>query len=179
MCESKVGFGMGDCELCGAMGTGTRHARTGRTRVEACNRCIERMGLEVESLPTARVENPRTSKPARTSGEYARLGSKGKDIMLKQEKVLRDDFASTIRSARENSGLDQRELAQKMAERVNIIQHSESGKRPTDTVIRKFERILEIELMVVRDEDDERSVKRTSSRGLTLADFLDEAREGS
>ncbi len=161
------------------MGTGTRQARTGRTKVEACNRCIESMGLEVESQTTARIATPRASKTTRASGGYAGQGSKGKDIMLKREKVLRDDFAATIRSAREKSELNQRQLAQKMAERVNIIQHSESGKRPTDSVIRKFERILEIELMVVRDEDEERSVKRSSSRGLTLADFLDEAREGS
>jgi len=170
---------MGDCELCGAMNTATRLTRTGRTKVEACNRCIGRMGLEVEAIPVKTVGKPRTATSSRTSGGYGGIGSKGKDIMLKREKELRDDFASIIRAARENNDWDQRELAQKMAERVNIIQHSESGKRPTDSVIRKFERILEIELMVIRSEEDERAVTHSKSRGLTLADFLDEAHEGS
>ena len=96
--------------------------------------------------------------------------------MLRREKELRDDFANAVRDARTDLGWDQRELAKRMAERVNIIQHTEGGKRPTDAVIKKFERILNVKLMVLHSGDDERDVKRSSSREMTMADFFDQAK---
>ena len=90
---------------------------------------------------------------------------------------LRDDFASTIRQAREDKGWDQRELAKRMAERVNIIQRTEGGKRPTDTVVTKFERILDIKLMVKREIDEETHVRRTSDRPMTMADLYEQAKK--
>lgn len=171
---------MGDCELCGATKTGTRRAKMKRTWIEACKRCIDRMGLETESAPApAPRATPATSQRARprTSGGYGGLGTKGKDIMLRREKELRSDYANAIKQARTAKGWDQRELAKRMAERVNIIQHTEGGKRPTDAVIKKFERILEIELMVERAEEQESNVRNTTSRNMTMADFFDQAKK--
>lgn len=151
----------------------------GRTPIEACKRCVDRMGLNVPETPAPRPAadpNQRTAK-ARTSGGYGGMGRKGKDIMMRREKELREDFAAVIREARSTKGWDQRELAKRMAERVNIIQHSEGGKRPTDAVIKKFERILDIRLMVERSEDEERDVRRASGRSMTMADFFDQAKK--
>ena len=97
--------------------------------------------------------------------------------MLRREKELRSDYANAIKQARTAKGWDQRELAKRMAERVNIIQHTEGGKRPTDAVIKKFERILEIDLMVERAEEQESNVRNTTSRNMTMADFFDQAKK--
>lgn len=169
---------MGDCEVCGAVKVGTRTATSGRSQIEACLKCIEKMGLEVNAPSTRKptIAGSRTSN-RRTSGGYGGVGKKGKDIMVRQSKVLRTDFASAIRSARENLGWDQRELAKRMAERVNIIQHTEGGKRPTDGVIKKFERILQIKLMVDRESEEETSVNRSQDRPLTMADLYEQAKK--
>ena len=169
---------MGDCEVCGAVKVGTRTATSGRSQIEACLKCIEKMGLEVNSSSTRKptIAGSRTSN-RRTSGGYGGVGKKGKDIMVRHSKVLRTDFASAIRSARENLGWDQRELAKRMAERVNIIQHTEGGKRPTDGVIKKFERILQIKLMVDRESEEETSVNRSQDRPLTMADLYEQAKK--
>ena len=59
-----------------------------------------------------------------------------------------------------------------MAEKINVINNVESGKRPTDAVIRKLERALDITLMVESSPDENRHVNSGNPRGLTLGDFL-------
>ena len=68
-------------------------------------------------------------------------------------------------------------LAKKCAERVNVIQAVESGKTPTDSVVRKLERMLDIDLMEVPSNDGEQFVNSGSSSGMTLGDFLAKARK--
>jgi len=165
---------MGDCEICGAMRVGTRSVIQGRSPIEACKRCIERMGLD--GAPTAKPQiQQKSQRTGGTSGGYGGIGQRGKDIMMRNAIQLRDDFGQAVRQARENNGWEQRELAKRMAERVNVIQSTESGKRPTDSVIKKFERILGIKLMVEREDSAENKVTHSSTRGLTMADLYDEA----
>ena len=169
---------MGVCEVCGAEKVGTRSARSGRTMIEACLKCIEKMGLEVKAAPVRRPLSASQRTPIRsTSGGYGGKGQKGKDIMVRNARILRSDFANYIRVAREKKGWDQRELAKRMAERINIIQHTEGGKRPTDAVIQKFERILQIKLMVEREAEEETKLNRTSDRPLTMADLYEQAKK--
>lgn len=97
--------------------------------------------------------------------------------MVRRSKELRSDFPSAIRQAREENGWDQRELAKRMAERVNIIQHTEGGKRPTDAVVKKFERILKIQLMVERSTEEESVVRSTTNRQMTMEDLYNQAKK--
>ncbi|MBT6645737.1 MAG: helix-turn-helix domain-containing protein [Euryarchaeota archaeon] len=92
--------------------------------------------------------------------------------MVRGEKELADDFAKRIVDARKKLGLDKRQLGHKIAEKVNVIQAAESGKRPTDALIKKLERFLKIELMVETTVEETSMVGVGSSRGLTLGDFF-------
>ena len=65
----------------------------------------------------------------------------------------------------------------RMAERVNIIQHTEGGKRPTDAVIGKFERILDIKLMVERSAEEETVIRKSSNRPMTMEDLYNQAKK--
>jgi uncharacterized protein (TIGR00270 family) len=174
---------MGDCEICGAVKVATRQTTMARAPVEACVRCIERMGLDAPEAPAPRPTTTPSARTAptrtrtRTSGGYGGIGHKGKDIMMRREKALRDDFANTVRDGRVAKGWDQRELAKRMAERVNIVQHTEGGKRPSDGVIKKFERILNIKLLIEREAEEERDVNKTSDRSMTMADFYERAKK--
>tara|TARA_B100001769_G_C22111240_1_gene601181 strand:- start:2895 stop:3449 length:555 start_codon:yes stop_codon:yes gene_type:complete len=167
--NNRTGGPMPDCEVCGAMKVGTRPVIMGRAEVQACKRCTEKMGLEEKKVAPglARVNNSNA-----TSGGYGGIGKKGKDIMLRGEKELASDFSKRVVDARTSKGWDKRELARKMAEKINVINNVESGKRPTDAVIRKLERTLDIVLMVEASPDENRHVNTGQSRGFTLGDFL-------
>lgn len=167
--------GMADCELCGAMRVSTRAVIMGKAQIQACKRCVDKMGL-VEHKVAPGLSNINTSRNS-TSGGYGGIGKKGKDIMLKREKELHSNFDKIVTRAREERGWDKRELARRMAEKINIINSVESGKRPTDDVIRKLERTLGLKLMVDSKPDENRHVQSGKRRGFTLGDFLLDGKE--
>jgi len=94
--------------------------------------------------------------------------------MHRGSKELCDDFSRIIKEGREKKGWDKRELARRLAEKVNLIQAAESGREPTDSLIKKLERTLGITLMVDVKTDENRMVGQSESRGMTLGDFLDD-----
>ena len=58
--------------------------------------------------------------------------------------------------------------------RINAIQKAESGTRPTDNLIDKLEKVLRVTLRDSSDAVRDSMVSRSSSRGMTIADALDE-----
>ena len=167
---------MADCELCGAMKVGVRHVKMGKAEVAACARCTEKMNLGLkETAPGLARAQSMNARPAHQTA-YAAKGKKGKDIMLKAEKELAEDFSSRISTARKAKGWNQATLGKRMAETVNIIKSSENGKRPTDSVLKKFERVLSITLFEYSTPSETRRLDGGSSRGMTLGDYLDDLR---
>ena len=161
---------MGDCEVCGAMDVSTRRMLVGRAELSLCTRCQEKTSSQQKGVAPglAISQKPRTfTKPRRS-----------KDIMSRGEKELAANFNQRIIDGRNAKGWDKRELARRMAETLNVIQSAEGGKSPTSSVIRKFEQILGIELMVELSPDSERQISSESGRGLTIGDFLNDARKG-
>lgn len=64
-----------------------------------------------------------------------------------------------------------------MAETINVIKSAESGKTPTDSVVRKFEMILGIELMVESSGEHQSMIGNSAnSRGMTIGDYLKDLR---
>ena len=94
--------------------------------------------------------------------------------MAKQEKELVNNFASKISDARQAKGWNQQELGKRMAETVNVIKSAESGKTPTDSVIKKFERILGISLMELSAPDETSRIIKGSKQGMTLGDYFNQ-----
>jgi uncharacterized protein (TIGR00270 family) len=164
-----------DCEVCGNSGVSTRRAATQGTTVEACKRCIDRMGMTELDRPNP-TQRPHVGpkKYGKKSGGYSGMGRTGRDIMIKNEKELISDFSKAIQSSRRKSGLEQKALAAKIGERLNVIQRVERGIRPTDTILKKLEKELGIELMVDRVADNSRTLSKKEDRPMTLADLLDE-----
>ena len=158
---------MGSCEICGAEKVGTRKVVMGRADVSACSRCIESMNLEPVATPMV----PSQTKPGPRGG-YSNTGRSGKALMTRGEKELVADFSSRVTKAREKMGLDKRQLAMKLAEKVNVIQAVESGKWPTDAVISKLEKFFDIELMTSIVPEETSMVGQAPGRGLTIGDFL-------
>lgn len=68
--------------------------------------------------------------------------------------MLRDDFGTAIKNARESLGITQDELGKKINEKPSMIGHLENGSmKPDDLLARKLEHYLKIELFVpIEDE---------------------------
>ena len=158
---------MGECELCGAVKVSVKRVQTGKTEVAACSRCIDKMNLG----PKAEAPGIQRSRSFATAPKPKK---KKNDIMSRSSKELADDFHKRIARARGAKQWNQQQLAKKMAETVNIIKSAEAGKRPTDNVVRKFEQVLGIELMVEREASETRFINAGSSRGMTFGDYFND-----
>lgn len=159
---------MGECEVCGAMNVGTRTVPMGRTTVSACHRCAERLGVGDRNVAPGLAQAARKSTPTRAKPN--------KGLMRRTERELAQDFGQRIRKARAGKGWSQEELARKMSEKVNVVKSSESGRRPTDGVISKFERVLNVVLMEEYTPEEHRQVGSGGGGGFTLGDYLNGAR---
>lgn len=98
--------------------------------------------------------------------------------MAKSEKELAPDFHIRIRDGRKANGWDQREFARRMNERLNIVQRTENGNRPTDALLKKIEKVLGIELFIDSEPSNTRSVSSSGSRGMTIGDVYDDLLSG-
>ncbi len=157
---------MGTCELCGSDKVGTLRTKASGAQVDACGRCIDRLGLE-RPTPKPSVNQPRIQNPKPNV-------KPGRDIMRKLEKELSPDFHIRIRNARKEKGWDQRVFARRMNERLNIVQRIENGNRPTDSLIKKIEKVLSIELFIEVEADNTRQMSSSVSRSMTIGDVYDD-----
>jgi len=159
---------MADCELCGAMKVGVKQVPMGKTVVSACSRWVEKMGQTPKAVaPGLKIAQNRT--PTTYSSK-----KKGKSIMMKSSKELSEDFSAIIADARKKRGWNHATLGKRMAETVNVIKSAENGKHPTDSVIKKFERVLGISLMVESKPEETSRLYKDNSRGLTLGDYFNQ-----
>ncbi len=171
---------MATCELCGTDGISTRSVQAHGTFIEACKNCQSSMGINPEKQAAVKnVQQAVSKQRSATSGGYGGLGTAGKDIMMRGESELVQDFSTRIRKAREEKGWDQRSLALKMKEKINVIQRCEAGQRPVDGVAKKFEKTLGIQLFTnAGDIEFNRSVGNRDARTMNLGDYLKMAKHG-
>ncbi len=152
---------MAVCELCGAEGVSTNRGIVSNVTLDVCTKCTESMGIEIHKSPFEnRVSNVRKQAP--------------RSMNVHHEPELSNDFHVRLRGARESKGWSQKELAHRMNVRINSIQKAESGTRPTDNLTNKLEKVLDVDLREASDDGRDSMVSRSSSRGMTIADALDE-----
>ena len=86
--------------------------------------------------------------------------------------VVVSDYAQKIRSAREKSGMTQKEFALKLNEKESVIHKLENGLFvPPIDLARKLERLLRIKLVEVEQEEEAETAKK-SSGPLTIGDII-------
>lgn len=157
---------MGTCELCGADKVGTLRTKASGARIDACGRCIDRLGLE-KPIPMP------SEKRTKSLGAKSNI-QRSSSFMTKTDKELAPDFHIRIRNARKDKGWDQRDFARRMNERLNIVQRTENGNRPTDNLIKKIEKVLSIELFIEIESDNTRQTGTSTSRSMTIGDVYDD-----
>ena len=148
----------------------TKRAKVGRPgghnpMLECCNGCIGSMGLIVEQ-----VRSPAISAPNEPQSQVSGKGITGMDIMTKDEFELANDFHSRVRNARKLRGLSQEELAKEMNEKIAVIQKVENGIRPTDSILKKFAKTLDIRLFIETVSHNHTMVAPDSKKQMTISD---------
>jgi len=90
----------------------------------------------------------RSSQPSQVSKPKPRMTPKSSSGVLLDDMELVEDFAKIIRTARQNKGMSQDEIAQRVGESISTLKSIESGRqKPTEKTIRGLERELEISLL--------------------------------
>ena len=166
MVEDRLRYNVGICELCGADGVSVHRTRASGAVIDSCGRCIDRLGLEKPPQKMTKTTLPGSKATPRIS--------RRNDIMAKSETELAGDFHIRIRDARRQKNWDQREFARRMNERLNIVQRTENGNRPTDALLKKIEKVLGIELFVEKETSNSRSISSPTTRGMTIGDAYED-----
>ena len=174
---------MPSCELCGRNMKGHgRNVEIEGARMNVCPQCAARFGRTPSgidqrdsSAPSVRPSwvgeprKPAPQVPRRTTSRRPKLrATTGTRI---EDMILIEDYASTIRKARQKKQLSQEELAQKVGERISTLQSIEAGRlKPTGKTIRGLERELDISLLEPIGSAPIRTSKGVSRGGPTLGD---------
>ncbi len=83
------------------------------------------------------------------------------------------DYDERIRSARESKQLTQEELANQLNEKASLIRKLERGDvLPSDSIQRKLERALDIDLSMGGSNEDTEWSGGASTGGTTLGDVV-------
>ena len=154
------------CELCGREGQGFRPAIVDGVEMVLCQNCmVHGKGID---RPTSRSDGTQSSILGRIKKPRV------KDVYKDMDEELISNWSDVIRNARKKKGLTREKLGFEIGERTVTISKIENGDlRPSDKVVKKLEKFLDIKL-VERVKDVSPNTNRGSftRTGLTLGDFI-------
>jgi len=152
------------CELCGKESKGCRPGIIDGVKMMLCPDCIKHGTAVKISKAAPPVVNRYIQRNP--------INAKKKDIFKKMDKELISDWSKVIKEARVKKGLSREELGFRIGERTVTISKIENGDlRPSDKMIEKLEKELDITLM---EEIKDVSIQtgHSYSGGMSLGDFI-------
>ena len=176
---------MVQCEMCGAETPSPKTIKIEGAELSVCAECSD-FGTEVQTGGTDSSTTTKystgssgSSSSGSASGSSGSAGggssrSRPRRDMFDEMDEIAADYDERIRRARESAGLSQSELADQLNEKASFIRKLERGESlPNDTIRRKLERALEIDLVEGGggDEDEEWGGSGGES-GMTLGDVV-------
>jgi putative transcription factor len=138
-----------ECELCG------KESKLAKAKVEGvvvsvCENCASFGERVLEAKPVQMREKPK---------------------IVIEESVIDPKFAEKIKNARESMKLTREQLAEKIKEKLSVIEHIEHGMRPTDIVAKKIERLFGIKLLGYSGKEYIQPAQKPAE--LTLGDVVE------
>jgi putative transcription factor len=169
---------MPTCEICGRETNSTYEISLEGAKLQACSRCARLGEPTRKAKPSSSI--PKYSTPAQPSssrpGIHKPQQKSSRPHRIERELVPVEGFARLIRTAREQCGMSQKDVAQKIHERTSIIAKLEGGKMsPTITLARKLERLFKLNLLEEAESIDLST--SPSSRTTTLGDVVEVRRK--
>ena len=177
---------MVQCEMCGAETATPKTVKVEGAELQVCADCAD-FGTEVttgESSSSTTKYSTETTGTSAGGAQSPSSGSSGSSSPTTRSRSRRDmfeemdeiasDYDDRIRRARESAGLSQAELADQLNEKASFIRKLERGESlPNDTIRRKLERALEIDLAEGSSgSDEEEWSSGDSASGMTLGDVV-------
>jgi len=144
------------CEICGKNIIG----KPMRTKIEgsvmyACNECAK-LG-KIQREPVKPRKQPRVPRPPRK-----------KELTYE----VHEEYNKLVREGREKKGWSREDLAERIYEKVSVINRIESGKMIPDVKLaRKLENILKISILEKIEDNQSQEFKATNIRGSTIGDI--------
>lgn len=151
---------MVQCEMCGANTSSPTTIKVEGAKLDVCSNCTD-FGTEVTtgqsstastkystsssdtSTTTSGSQSPRTA----STGSHSSGQSSKRSDMFDDMDELAQDYDDRIRTAREDRGLTQADLADELNEKASLINKLERGETlPNDQIQSKLESHLDIEL---------------------------------
>ena len=152
------------CELCG-MECFCKPANVDGVKMMLCPNCLKH-GKAIEFK-----RQPKTGSPKSTSLSIKK--PLVKDVYRDMNKELVSDWNNVIKSAREKKGMTREQLGFKIGERTVTISKIENGDlRPSDKVVEKLEKELDIKLIEEVEDIHSSLTGSKSQSSLTLGDFI-------
>lgn len=165
--------------MCGAETDSPTKIQTEGTELQVCSNCTE-FGTVIhdeESEKSTGGGSSGTSSTSGSSGSKTRQSppsssSPSHDDPFDDMGTLAADYDSRVRNARENEGLTQEELADKLNEKLSLIRKIERGDmRPSEEVRTKLESELGVSL--TEEVGGEEWDTEGSSDGYTVGDIIE------
>ncbi|WP_135828353.1 multiprotein bridging factor aMBF1 [Halorussus halobius] len=168
---------MVQCEMCGAETGSPKTVKVEGAELEVCDDCAD-FGTEVETQETS-TTSTKYSTSSSSGSSSSTGGSSGssqtrRSDMFDDMDELAQDYDERIRSAREDAGLSQEDLADDLNEKASLIRKLERGDvLPSDEVQRKLERKFDFSLTAGGSADDDAEWSGGGSTGeYTLGDVV-------
>ncbi|MCI0496696.1 MAG: multiprotein bridging factor aMBF1, partial [Thermoplasmata archaeon] len=156
------------CEMCGSDVPALKTVTIDGARLRVCDRC-SKFGTEVDPMTRPVSGGGGAGGPGGPGGAHIIRKRVERDIFEEIGDDLVEDYAALIRTARQRLGLEQEELGQRIGEKRSVIQKLETAAMvPSDALIRKLERFLDISLTVPRKEVHLKG--DVSKEGVTIGD---------
>jgi len=173
---------MVQCEMCGTETGSPKTVKIEGAELEVCDDCAE-FGTEIKTQETSSTStkystssssgtSSSSTSSAGGSGSSSSGGGRRRDMFDEMDEVVQD-YDDRIRDARESKGLTQEELAKQLNEKASLIRKVERGDvLPSDSMQRKLERKLGIDLSMGGSDDDGEWSGGSSTGGTTLGDVV-------
>lgn len=163
------------CEMCGKEVPRLRKVQIGASVLEVCNECAK-FGSDI-AMEAAKGE-PITSGTAAIAAPpqprtYDPTPRRQRDALSRGDLELVEDFSKRISKARQGKDWTQDDLAKRMNEKKSVVSRLETGEmRPTEKLIKKLEKELDIKLKERMEFQVETSKKTVGTGGVTLGDLI-------
>ena len=172
---------MVQCEMCGTETGSPKTVKIEGAELEVCDDCAD-FGTEVRTEETSSTSTKySTSSPGSSSssasspsgGSSGTTGGGGRRDMFDEMDEVVQDYDDRIRTAREAEDLTQEELANQLNEKASLIRKLERGDvLPSDSIQRKLEKELGIDLSMGGSDDDNEWSGGSATGGTTLGDVV-------
>ena len=172
---------MVQCEMCGTETGSPKTVKIEGAELEVCDDCAD-FGTEVRTEETSSTSTKYSTSSSGSSsssasspsgGSSGTTGGGGRRDMFDEMDEVVQDYDDRIRTAREAEDLTQEELANQLNEKASLIRKLERGDvLPSDSIQRKLEKELGIDLSMGGSDDDNEWSSGSATGGTTLGDVV-------